>query len=137
MSQAVSSATDNAAAIQDLYAAFRRGDVAAILAKLASDVEWRFEGPAAVSLTGVRRGVQQVKGFFDAIGADHADPKLEIAEVVTNGDAVAAFGRYQVTIKATGKRVDTPIAHLWKLRGGKIVSYTGFADTAAFAAALN
>ena len=135
MSQAASSAVDNAALIQNLYAAFRRGDVASILASLASDVEWRFEGPAAVSIAGIRRGPQEVKGFFDAIAADHASPKLEITDIVSGGDTVAAFGRYETIIKATGKRVDSPIAHLWKLRDGKVVSYTGLADTAAVAAA--
>jgi uncharacterized protein len=118
--------------IKDVYAAFGRGDVATILAALAPDVSWEAEGPAEVSFAGIRKGPEAVKGFFQAIANDHVDPKLEIAEYFGTADSVATFGRYKCTLKKSGKRVGSPVAHLFKFRGGKIVRYVNHIDTAAF-----
>jgi len=114
------------------YAAFARGDVATILSNLADDVSWEVEGPAEISFAGIRKGPEAVKGFFQAIANDHSDPKLEISEYFSSADGVAAFGRYKCTLKSTGKRVDTPVAHLFKFRGGKIVRFVDHINTAAF-----
>jgi uncharacterized protein len=55
---------------------------------------------------------------------------------VASGDIVMTIGRYAATMKATGKKFDTPIAHYWKFRDGKVVRYIGFANTAAAVEAL-
>ena len=118
--------------IKSVYAAFGRGEVATILSALSPDVSWEVEGPAELSFAGVRKGPEAVKGFFQAIANDHADPKLEISEYFSSADGVATFGRYKCTLKSTGKRVDTPVAHLFKFRGGKIVRFVDYLNTAAF-----
>jgi len=46
------------------------------------------------------------------------------------------LGRYAATAKATGRKVDTPIAHYWRFRDGKVIRYVGFSDTAAALEAL-
>jgi ketosteroid isomerase-like protein len=124
--------SDHVQTIQDLYAAFGRGDTAAILSKLSSDVSWEVEALAEISFAGIRKGPEAVKGFFQAIANDHADPKLEITDYFSSADAVATFGRYQCTLKKTGKRVNTPMAHLFKFRDGKIVRFVDHINTAAF-----
>jgi ketosteroid isomerase-like protein len=118
--------------VKEAYAAFGRGDVATILAMLAPDVSWELEAPAEISIAGIRKGPDAVKGFFQAIANDHADPKLEIAEYFSSADGVATFGRYKCTIKKTGNRLDSPVAQLFKFRGGKIVRFVDFTDTAAY-----
>jgi ketosteroid isomerase-like protein len=122
--------------LKEIYAAFGRGDVAAIIASMAEDVSWEFEAPAVISWGGIRRGPAEAAGFFAGIGAEHADPKLTMVDFVASGDAVAAFGRYQATVRATGKRVDTPVGHYFKFRDGKIVRYINLVNTAAFVEAL-
>lgn len=124
------------ATVQELYAAFGRGDVPAILAKLADDVVWESEGPAIVSFSGIRHGITATRGFFEALGADHSNPQLTIAEYVASGDTVMTIGRYTATMKATGKKFDSPVAHYWKFRDGKVVRYVGLANTAAAVDAL-
>ena len=124
--------SDHIQTIKDLYAAFGRGDVATILSKLAPDVSWEVEAPAEISFAGIRKGPEAVKGFFQAIANDHADPKLEITEYLSSADAVATFGRYKCTLKKTGKHVDSPVAHLFKFRDGKIVRFVDHINTAAF-----
>jgi len=124
------------ATVQEIYQAFGRGDIATILDSLASEVVWEIEGPASVSFTGVRHGVSGAAEFFLAIRKDHANPKLTIDEYIASGDTVAPFGRYQATMKATGKVADTPIAHYWKVRDNKVVRYVGFINSGAFEEAL-
>jgi ketosteroid isomerase-like protein len=118
--------------IKELYSAFGRGDVASILSSLASDVSWEVEAPPEISFAGIRKGPEAVKGFFQAIATDHADPRLEITDYVSSGDSVATFGRYKCTLKKTGKHVDSPVAHLFKFRDGKIIRFVDYLDTAAF-----
>jgi ketosteroid isomerase-like protein len=124
--------TGNVHTVKDIYAAFGRGDIPAILAQLAVDVVWEFEGPSSISFTGIRHGVPDASGFFTGIDREHTEPHLEIQSVIGSGDEVAAFGRYSATMKNTGKRVTSPLAHYWKFRDGKVARYVNYIDTAAF-----
>jgi ketosteroid isomerase-like protein len=95
----------------------------------------RAEGPADMAFTGIRNGKQDtLTGFFGGIAQEHGDPKLEMPEFVAEGDSVAAFGRYAATLKS-GQRVDSPVGHLFKFRGGKVVHYINLLNTAAFVSA--
>ncbi|MGA2589508.1 MAG: nuclear transport factor 2 family protein [Bryobacteraceae bacterium] len=123
---------DPIAKLKEIYAAFGRGDIAYIIASMADDVSWEFEAPPEISWGGIRRGPQEALGFFTVIANEHADPKLEMTEFLASGDAVAAFGRYAATVRATGVRVDTPVGHYFKFRDGKIVRYINFVNTGAF-----
>src|SRR5689334_23356080 len=42
--------------VKEIYSAFGRGDVTAILSRLADDVHWEAEGPTSISFAGTRRG---------------------------------------------------------------------------------
>jgi len=66
------------------------------------------------------------------IAAEHADPKLEMTEFFQSGDAVTAFGRYQATVKVSGVRVDSPVAHYFKFRYGKVARYVDIVNSGAF-----
>jgi ketosteroid isomerase-like protein len=124
------------ATVQELYAAFGRGDLPAILSKLADDVVWEYEAPAVIKLSGIRHGVTETRGFFEAIVAENIDPKLTITEYVESGDTVMTIGRYSATAEPSGRKFDTPIAHYWKFRDGKVIRYVGFANTGAVAEAM-
>ena len=53
--------------VQDVYAAFGRGDVEAILAVLTDDVDWASEPESSIApWHGVRRGKAEVPSFFVA-----------------------------------------------------------------------
>jgi ketosteroid isomerase-like protein len=115
-----------------MYAAFGRGDIATIMANVADDVSWEAEGPAEMVFTGIRHGKTETRGFFQGLASEHANPNLQMTEFVSSDDSVATFGRYQATLKKTGRRVDSPVAHLFKFRNGKVVRYVNLIDTAAF-----
>lgn len=118
--------------VKEMYAAFSRGDIAGVMAHVADDVEWVAEGPAEMVFTGIRHGKAETLGFFAGIALEHADPRLEVTEFVSEGDSVASFGRYAATLQKTGRRVDSPVAHLFKFRDGKVVRYINMLNTAAF-----
>ena len=117
--------------VNELYAAYRRGDLQGILSSLAYDVRWESEGPSEIPFTGIRNGVEETTGFFEGLAKDWSDPRLEINQIIGSGDEVATFGRYEAINRNTGKRINVPIAHYWKIRGGKVARYVGLTDTAA------
>jgi uncharacterized protein len=124
--------SDLVSKIKEIYAAFGRGDIAAILGSVTDDVSWEFEAPAEISWGGNRRGPAEAAGFFSGIAAEHIDPVLKMTEFFASEDAVAAFGRYDATLRATGVRVSTPVAHYFKFRDGKIARYINIINTGAF-----
>jgi uncharacterized protein len=124
--------TDLIQTLKGIYAAFGRGDIATVMSHVGEDVVWQAEGPAELVFTGIRHGLAETAGFFAGIAQEHADPKLEMTDFLASGDSVAAFGRYEATLRRSGRRVNSPVGHLFKFRDGKIVNYVNLLNTAAF-----
>jgi ketosteroid isomerase-like protein len=122
--------------VKEFYAAFSRGDIAAILASVANDVSWEYEAPPELLSSGIRRSSKEVAEYFAALAGQQVDHKLEMTEFFLAGDAVAAFGRYQGTVKSTGIRVNTPVAHYFKFRDGKVVRHFQLTNTGAILEAI-
>jgi ketosteroid isomerase-like protein len=121
----------NVETVQQIYEAFGRGDVPAIIDKLDSDVEWDTE----VETPGVpwlqpRRGAANVAGFFEALAPlniTRFDPHTFFAE----GDKVFALIAVEGT-NASGKPFNIPYeGHLWVFNSaGKVTKFQHVADTA-------
>jgi len=125
----------NVELIGTMYAAFGRGDVQAILDRCTSDVEWRFDGPAAIPYAGTRRGPAEVVGFFQALASTQENMVLTPERFIAQGDEVAIIGRYAATVKATGQRFDSALGHFFTIRDGKVSRFVNFSDTAEIAGA--
>jgi ketosteroid isomerase-like protein len=121
----------NEALIRKVYAAFGRGDLQEILASLTDDIEWTLEGPSILPYAGKKKGVAEVTEFFNALSGTQSDMKLTTEDLIAQGDKVATLGRYAGTVKATGKKFDSPIAHFFTIRDGKISRFVDVGDTAA------
>ena len=120
----------NTAIIEDMYAAFRRGDIPHILAALTDDVEWTCEGPATIPYSGHRKGPAQVLGFFQGLGEnDHME--LNVETIIEQGNIVATSGRFKGVVRDTGIRFDTFYGHFFTLRDGKVCRFVDLTDTAA------
>jgi uncharacterized protein len=78
-------------------------------------------------------GPSEVLGFFQALVATQQNQKLTTERWVAQGDTVATLGRYSCTV--TGKHFDSPVAHFFTIRDGKISRLVDLGDTAAFAEA--
>jgi ketosteroid isomerase-like protein len=124
----------NTAMIQEMYAAFGRGDIQTILDHLSEDVHWVYEGPSIIPHTGTRNGKAEVLQFFEAFKTLR-DHKLTIDEYIAQGDKVVTTGRFSAVVVATGKSFDTAIAHVFTVQGGKVTDLLDFADTARVAEA--
>jgi ketosteroid isomerase-like protein len=123
--------SDLVSQVKDFYTAFSSGDVGFILASVADDVSWEFEGVADILSCGIRHGRKEVAEYFATIANQNADQNLQMTEFLSSDDAVAAFGRYQGTVKSSGIRVDTPLAHYFKFREGKVIRHVQYSNTAA------
>ncbi len=115
--------------VRDLYAAFAKGDMPAVLGALAPDVHWTEAegGPFG----GVYRGPQAVlEGVLMRIGGEWDGYTAIPRETVTNDEVVIVLGDYSATFLATGKSFQAPFAHVWKLQHGNVAAFQQFTDTA-------
>jgi ketosteroid isomerase-like protein len=118
--------------VRDVYEAFGRGDVAAVLGAFDPKIEWReAEGnpyqPSGEAWIGPDSILQNL--FLKQAG-DWDGFAVHPREFHDAGDTVVVEGRYTGTHKATGKTLDAQLCHVWKIRNGKIVSFQQFVDTA-------
>jgi len=126
------------AAIQRLYAAYGRGDVDAVLAELADDVDWAAEASGtAVPWWGAFRGKGDVPRFFKEIASNVEVTEFELVSLTSNETDVVATIHWTFTVKATGKTASMFMQHWWRFAGGKIVFFRGSEDSAQSAAAFS
>jgi ketosteroid isomerase-like protein len=120
----------NVSTIQEIYGAFGRGDVPAILERLADDVEWDTDDTSGTPLLQPRRGRDDVAGFFQTLGGMDFT-KFEPTAFLESGNIVVALIDIEFTVKATGKRVaQLDEAHIWRFApDGKIASFRHRVDT--------
>ena len=157
------SGNQNIETIKDVYTAFGRGDVAAILAVVTDDVDCRIalldaarvlsddlaritfppRGSAGSAGSdapwwGVRKGKDQVGSFFDALGKTmEVEEFTPLAFAATDDGDVLTVVRYTARSRETGKAATMEIHHWFRFTNGKISRYRGTEDTIATAATLN
>jgi uncharacterized protein len=125
----------NIAKIQAMYAAFGRGDVASILAGVNPDVRWVNPGPSSVPYARERRGLDEVREFFDAIYANVDVTAFEPREFFADGDRVVVLGRWSGRAKSTGRPFADDWAMAFTMKDGKVASFRAYEDTYALAQA--
>ena len=75
-------------------------------------------------------GLESVtKNVFSRLGSEWIDYKFTPEDYVAGDDKVVAFGTYMGTYKITGKSFEARVAHVWKLKDGKIISFEQFVDS--------
>ena len=126
---------DNLAIVREIYDAVGRADVAAILDRVADDVDWAAEAASkAAPWYGPRNGKDGVASFFQDLGTS-----IEISEFVpqsfaTGEDDVHLLVRWTYRSISTGRSVSMTMHHYWLLRDGKVVRFRGSEDTEQTAA---
>ena len=127
---------DNVRIVQQLYAAFARRDISAMLALLDPDVEWAEPANPFNPAGGTRRGHA---GFLEwARTGNEAEEVLELVpqRFLTDAGAVAVTGFTRCRVRATGRTYATDFVHLAVLRDGRVVRFQEFFDTWAAAEAF-
>jgi ketosteroid isomerase-like protein len=127
---------ENIRAIQRLYAAFTKRDIAAILGALSPDVEWGEPENPFNPAAGTRRGHD---GFLEWLRVGRETEEilaLEPRRFLTDEDSVAVVGYTRCLAKPTGKTYETDFVHLVTFKGALIVRFQEFFDTFAAAEAF-
>lgn len=95
---------------------------------LAPDATWT--EAAGFPYGGTYTGFEDIaKNVFSRLGSEWIDYKFVPEDYVAQGDKVVAYGTYSGTYKETGNYFEARVAHIWKLRDGKIVSFEQFVDS--------
>ncbi|MCB1607451.1 MAG: nuclear transport factor 2 family protein [Xanthomonadales bacterium] len=122
--------------IEQLYAAFARGDIPSVLGALNPQTRWtEAEGfPYGGTYVGPQAVLDNV---FMRLGGEWDSFSAQMAELVADGDTVVALGTYSGTFKATGKSFQAPFVHVWKFTDGQISEFIQHTDTAVVQRALS
>jgi len=135
------SAEKNLRIVQDMYAAFGRGDVGFVLEQIDDDCNGF--GVVSATATGVPWHVStNVKGkagairYFESLApVDHK--VFEQGDFAAMGDHVYATVRLVQYIRATGKTLEQPeVVHHFTFKNGRVIRCRVLEDTAATKAAF-
>lgn len=121
--------------VQQIYAAFGRGDLPTLLSLLADDVQWTLNGKGSIPYGGRHAGKKAVERWFGLLGQTVTFTQFEIDRTVANGSTVFCFGREAGTVKATGKSYGTPLLHVWEFTNGRVASFSDYFDSEAISTA--
>ena len=125
---------ENVQLIRGLYEAFGKGDVSTVLGKMDEDIEWReaenfiyadrnpYVGPQAV-----------LDGVLVRLGAEWHAFTVTPEEWLDAGNHVVVLGTYTGAHKATGRAVRAQFAHVWAVKGSRVLRFQQYTDTKQFA----
>lgn len=91
---------------------------------VAEDISWT--EARGFPYAGTYIGLENVtKNVFSRLGSEWVGYKFTPEDYVASEDKVVAYGTYKLTDKSFKARV----AHVWKLKDGKIISFEQFVDS--------
>ena len=126
----------NTALVQELYGAFAKGDVEAVLGALAPDVEWGEPENPFNPAGGTRHGHAGVVEWL-TVGRDAEEILvLEPRRFLAADDVVAVVGFTRCRVRTTGKTYETDFVHVITVQEGRITRFQEFFDTFAAAEAF-
>lgn len=122
--------------VRRFYDALGRGDVSGVLALLDERIEWT-EAERFPYYGGTWHGPQAVlENLLVPLSHDWTDFSAKAIEFVAEGERVVSLGRYSGTFKETGRSFSAAFAHVWTVRGDKLVRFDMHTDTAKVLEAL-
>lgn len=121
--------------IEGVYQAFAAGNVPALFAAFAENIEWtEAEGfPYGGTYVGAQAIAENV---FIKLATEWEGYSAVPEKFVAEGDTVVAIGRYGGKYRETGKSMSVPFVHVWSIAEGKIVRFVQHTDTLKVAEAL-
>lgn len=128
---------ENVQVVQNLLAAWQRGDVAAAAENLADDVTWEIPGPLSVTFTGHRFGRDDVVTWMRALECVAELQTQNVSKLVAQDNAVAVLGSSVRRAVETGKKLELEWVMVFHLRDGKVTAFRQYTDTAAIARAFD
>lgn len=124
---------ENTKIVQEVYAAFLRGDIQGVLELMTDDVEWVIPGPVGIlPAAGTYKGKDGVVKFFAVLNESEQVEVFEPKEFIAQADKVVATVNYRGRPMATNIPVEDELVHIFTLRDGKIARLREYFDTVRF-----
>jgi uncharacterized protein len=126
------------ATITQWYDLIDRGRTAEACRLFHADIEWiepegSLYGVPGAALVGVTEVVSKV---FSPLARDWSELRI-LRDLVLSGQPVIVCARYFGVHRASGRRLDAQVLHLWDVAAGRVKRYRGYADTLALHIALH
>ena len=122
--------------VRSQYLASAAGDLEALRATLAPDVEWT--EMSGFPLAGTYRTPDGVTtNVMERLAAEWEGWVAHDDTYVVEGENVVVLARYTARHRTTSKALDVRVAHHFIVRGGLIVRFEQFVDTALVRDAAN
>jgi uncharacterized protein len=124
----------NAQTTQEIYEAFGRGDIPAVLERLAEDVQWESWGDNTAQQAGVpwfepQQGREGVSRFFEMVGGWEIR-EFSVLAIMEGGNKVAAEIVMEA-VPAGGEPYRDEEMHLWDFNDdGLVTRMRHYTDTA-------
>ena len=121
----------NVEIVQNLYAAFAKGDVPAVLQKFDPKIEWNEAENFPYADGNPYMGPQAVlEGVFMRLGEEWEYWNLtEQTYYEANSGEIIVTGRYKAKNKITAKEINVQFVHMWTLNDGLVTKFQQYADT--------
>jgi uncharacterized protein len=126
--RAMATADQNLALVQQIYAAFGRNDVDAILARLDEHVRWCVPDMPHVPYGGCRIGRAGVMEFFGLLAASQTPVAFSLERLLADTEKVCALGEYTWDVVATGKRFTLEWVHVFTIANGQVTEFKELFD---------
>lgn len=120
----------NVELVRSIYSAFAAGDVPRVVALMAPEMEWNEAESFPYADGNPYRGAEAILGgVFARLGSEWDGFEAVPEEYLDAGDTIVVLGRYRGTCKATGRRLDAQMAHVWRVADGRAVRFQQYTDT--------
>ena len=121
---------ENVDLVRGVYAAFASGDVPAVLAAMAPDMEWNEAENFPYADGNPYRGPDAILGgVFARLGSEWEGFAAVPEEFLDAGDTIVVLGRYRGAFRATGRSMNAQMVHVWRVAQGKVAAFQQYTDT--------
>jgi ketosteroid isomerase-like protein len=122
--------------VMQAYQFYKAHDIKGILSLADENIEWIGPDSDFLPFAGQFHGKDQVAHFFSMLEQAQDVIEFEPQNFIAEGDKVAVTGTARWAVKTTGLTYDSPWAHIFTLRDGKIARFEQHTHTAAAEAAF-
>jgi hypothetical protein len=129
---------DNLSLVKGLYDAFGRGDIPAVLGMMSPDIKW-YEAESNPYMPSGQPWVGPdaiLNNLFMRLGSEWDGFTVHPKSFHDAGGSVVVEARYSGTYKATGKRIDAQVCHVWDVKNNRLTRFQQYVDTAKLQGAM-
>jgi ketosteroid isomerase-like protein len=123
--------------VNQLFDAYNRRDVNAIINSLSRDCIWEVMGQPEIPFAGIYHGKDDIKDFFGKLEDTLDMSEFSVEHILENGNLVVATGHFNALARKTNKRFSTIWSMTFEFNDNEeIVHFRDCFDTLTCARAL-